>query len=220
MATLIEVARKGRAFGISVIVGTQHPATKVIDAQIKANLPTAIAFQARTDVESRVILGRKGAEDLNRPGLALTFVNGRWETVQTLRVEPNTLDRLITEQTAVKHPALTDIEQALIQYATENLDGAFIINSLYTAFRGRISKRRLTSLAQQWEQRGWLTTLAHATDPRRVTDELLALIGPLPDTRSDDRVTGMTGDDRNPKAVTGSDALELPPFLDALAGRG
>ncbi len=44
--------------GLSVVVGTQHPTSKDVDSQVKANLPTVIAFQPRTYSESNVILGR------------------------------------------------------------------------------------------------------------------------------------------------------------------
>lgn len=173
MDTLKNIARKGRAFGISVIVGTQHPEAKVIDAQVRANLPTAIAFQTRTPVESRVILGRGGAEELNRPGLALAFIRnkqgvGRWEKVQTLWVPPDL-------QPKIPQPVLSEIEADLVLYALEQLGGAFIINRLDEAFRQRISRRKIVAIAQQWEKRGWLTSPRHATDPRRITPELEAL---------------------------------------------
>ncbi len=202
MKTLIEVARKGRAFGVSVIVGTQHPSAKVINAQVKANLPTAIAFQTRTHVESGVILGKSGAEQLSRPGLALTFVERRWETVQTLRVDEETVQVFIGEHVAVERPALSEIETALVRYAMEELGGAFIVNKLYEAHRGTISKRALETLAQRWEAQSWLTTPASRSAPRRVTDDLLTLLSPATAIRSDDTVTRVTRDDTTPKMMT------------------
>jgi hypothetical protein len=176
MKTLVQVARKGRAFGISIVVGTQYPTTDVIDAQVKANLPVAIGFQTRTTGESRVILGRAGAEKLDRPGLALAFLDGRWRTVQTLRAEPGLVRPFVAGHVAVERPALGEVEAELVVYAIEELDGAFIINTLYEAFKGQISKYRLTQLAQQWESRGWLTPEQRNeqgyTQGRMVTDEL------------------------------------------------
>jgi len=177
MKTLVEIARKGRAFGIGLVLATQHPESRVISPQVRANLPTAIAFQTRTDVESRVILGRKGAEGLNRRGLVLLFYNGRWVKVQTLRVDPALVREMIAEHTVVERPALTPTEQDLIRYAVEHLGGAFIINRLYEVFKGRVSKRWLTALAQAWERRGWLTQPASRSEPRYATEELLALAG-------------------------------------------
>jgi len=173
MATLIEIARKGRAMGIALIVGTQNPSSDVIDGQVRANLATAIAFQCRTHNESRVILGRKGAEDLRRRGLALVFAGGRWEEVQVLRVD---LEAAAGVVAAPRGQVLGEVETALVGFSVEELGGAFIVGRLYEAFRGEISKRALTRLAQRWEARGWLTVPEHATDARRVTEELVAMV--------------------------------------------
>jgi hypothetical protein len=185
METLVEIARKGRAMGIAIVLGTQSPSSKVIDPQVRANLPTAIAFQTRTEVESRVILGCKGAEKLNRPGLALIFVDGKWQTVQTLRVEPETVQALAGQVAALEQAALGEVETDLVCYAVQNLGGAFVVNQLYEQFAGQISKRRLTTLAQQWESRGWLTAERRDANGhrqgRQVTLELLALASPVYD---------------------------------------
>jgi DNA segregation ATPase FtsK/SpoIIIE-like protein len=183
METLVEIARKGRAMGVSILLGTQSPSSKVIDPQVRANLPTAIAFQARTYIESKVILGCKGAEDLTRPGQALTFVGGAWRKVQVLRVEPDAVGDFISEQVTVERPAgdqsvLSDVERALVRHAVEELDGAFTINRLYEEFKGEISRRQLVKLGKAWERRGWLSEPRHAADSRRVTDNLLVLVSP------------------------------------------
>ena len=209
METLVDVARKGRAFGISLVLGTQSPSSKVIHPQVRANLPTAIAFQTRTDIESRVILAKSGAEKLNRPGLALAFLDGRWDKIQTLRVDQ--VAGFISERVAVKRPALSGVETDLVRYAIEELDGRFIINRLAPAFQSDVSRRQIVKLGQKWEARGWLTQPAHATDPRRVTPDLeaLALGG-----ESGNTVTGDTGGNREARVVTGSgDTAEIPPFL-------
>jgi len=212
MDTLITLARKGRAFGISLSVGTQSPTSDVVHAQVRANLDTPIAYKTRTHIESQVILGRKGAETLERPGQALAYLGGKWETIQTLRVthdaDTGEVGGLVDLVTAPPPPALDDLEAGLVAYAVDDLDGCFIIGRLYERFTGQISKRRLATLAQQWQARGWLTAPAHATDPRRVTPELLSLCPPSPSPgqgqRGDDRVIGMIGGDRTPWTVTGA----------------
>ena len=199
MKTLIEVARKGRAFGISVIVGTQNPTSKVIDAQVKANLPTAIALQTRGHDESRVILGRAGAEKLNRPGLALTFIERRWQKVQTLWVDEETVKAFISDHVAVERPALSEIETALVRYAVEELSGAFTVNRVHQANADKISQRQVTRLAQQWEARGWLTTPTNRSESRRVTPELVSLaLG----ARTDDTTIRTIRDDTPPEMTT------------------
>jgi DNA segregation ATPase FtsK/SpoIIIE-like protein len=181
METLIQVTRKGRAFGVSVLLGTQYPTSRVIDPQVKANLSTAIAFQCRTRTESRVILDRSGAEELDRPGLALTFVGGRWRRVQVLRADLDLIE-VVTGLGEPKAPALSDVELALVHYAVEQLGGAFIVGKLYDALGDRISRRQINKLAKRWEQRGWLTEPQRDENGhpigRQVTPELAGLAAP------------------------------------------
>jgi hypothetical protein len=207
MDTLVESARKGRAFGVSFVVGTQLPSARVIDPQVRAALETAIAFRCRTHLESQAILGVGGAEKLDRPGLALAYLRGKWVTAQTFLADGDGGGDLVQRAAIPQAPALSEIETALVRYAVGNLGGAFIIGRLYEQFGDHVSKRQLTRLGQRWELRGWLTTPAHATDPRRVTDELRALCdGGLPPgqgTENGDRVIGVIGGDRASGTVTG-----------------
>jgi len=220
METLVEVARKGRAMGVSILVGTQLPSAKVIDAQVRANLPCAIALQCRTHIESQAILGRGGAESLDRPGLAMLYHDGKWRKVQTLRVDLDSdgTGAAIAERVAVPQaPVLEEIEQELVRYALQELDGRFTINRLAEAFAGRVSRRQIVKLGQKWEMRGWLTTPAHATDARRVTAELAALVPeslpPAQGRENGHTVTGETGGNRGVPTVTGAVTGTVPPFL-------
>ena len=114
---VIRLAQKSRAVGIHVIVATQRPSTDVITGVIKGNLPTRIAFQVASKVDSRVILDHSGAEKLLGGGdmLYTPPQSSQIKRVQGALVEDSELQALVNFVCENSAPSFS---QELVQVAS------------------------------------------------------------------------------------------------------
>jgi S-DNA-T family DNA segregation ATPase FtsK/SpoIIIE len=121
---IARIAQKARAAGIHLILATQRPSVDVITGLIKANIPTRIAFQVSSKIDSRTILDQGGAEQLlghgdmlyMPPGTSmLTRVHGAFvDDEDVLRVvdawkkrgEPDYIDTLLEEGAGENIPGI------------------------------------------------------------------------------------------------------------------
>ncbi len=114
---ITRLAQKSRAVGIHVVLATQRPSTDVITGVIKGNLPTRIAFQVASKVDSRVIIDHIGAEKLLGGGDMLYNPpqSSRIKRVQGALVEDAELQGIIDY---VNKEAAPSFNQELVQVAT------------------------------------------------------------------------------------------------------
>ena len=177
---IARLAQKARAAGIHLILATQRPSVDVITGLIKANIPTRIAFQVSSKVDSRTILDQMGAEHLLGhgdmlylpPGSGMPMrVHGAFvgdeevhrvvEALKTLG-EPEYVDEVLSEATAAnvtlpgEKPVRADGEQVdeLYDQAIAVVTESRKASISYVQRRLKIGYNRSARLVEQMEEDG------------------------------------------------------------------
>lgn len=107
---IARIAQKARAAGIHLILATQRPSVDVITGLIKANVPTRIAFQVSSRVDSRTILDQQGAEQLLGHGDMLFLPPGTGLPVRVhgAFVSDEEVHKVVAELKATAEPDYVD----------------------------------------------------------------------------------------------------------------
>lgn len=116
---IARLAQKARAAGIHLILATQRPSVDVITGLIKANIPTRIAFNVSTKVDSRTILDQGGAEQLLGQGdmLYLPPGSGLPQRIHGAYVSDEEVENVVAY---VKSQGEPEYINAVVQEAPEN----------------------------------------------------------------------------------------------------
>ena len=119
---ICRLAQKARASGIHLILATQRPSVDVITGLIKANIPTRIAFQVSSKVDSRTILDQMGAEHLLGHGDMLYLPPGSGAPIRVhgAFVSDNEVHRVVEHLRAHGKP---DYVHEILQAAEEQENG-------------------------------------------------------------------------------------------------
>jgi S-DNA-T family DNA segregation ATPase FtsK/SpoIIIE len=122
---IARLAQKARAAGIHLILATQRPSVDVITGLIKANIPTRIAFQVSSKIDSRTILDQMGAEALLGMGDMLYLPPG---TGLPLRVHGAFVadDEVHKVVEHLKQSGPPDYVEGILSAADDELDGGML----------------------------------------------------------------------------------------------
>lgn len=120
---IARLAQKARAAGIHLLLATQRPSVDVITGLIKANIPTRIAFQVSSKIDSRTILDQMGAEALLGQGdmLYLPPGSGYPQRVHGAFVADHEVHKVV--EYLKQHGEANYIEDILQPHEEENADG-------------------------------------------------------------------------------------------------
>jgi len=123
-STIARITQMARAAGIHLIVATQTPRADVITGVIKANIPSRIAFQVASKIDSRVILDENGADRLLGQGdmLYLPPSTSRLIRAQGVLVTDDEIHRLVEFVSAQSPPTFDTAMQDKLQLSSSSME--------------------------------------------------------------------------------------------------
>jgi S-DNA-T family DNA segregation ATPase FtsK/SpoIIIE len=189
-AAIARITQMARAAGIHMIVATQTPRADVVTGIIKANIPTRIAFQVASKIDSRVILDENGAERLLGQGDMLYLPPGsaRFTRAQGVLVTDEEIQRIVDNLAAQSKPVfepsilaklsgaimpeedITDAEEELVEKCLEIIRQEGKASTSMLQRRLRLGYTRAARVVDILEQRGILGAKDGAKDREILID--------------------------------------------------
>jgi S-DNA-T family DNA segregation ATPase FtsK/SpoIIIE len=194
-SAIARITQMARAAGIHLIVATQTPRADVITGVIKANIPSRIAFQVASKIDSRVILDENGADRLLGQGdmLYLPPSTSRLIRAQGVLVTDDEIGRLVDFVSAQSPPAfdlaihermesaatpneeVTDEDEELVEKCLEIIRQEKRASTSLLQRRLRLGYTRAARIVDILEQRGILGP-GEGAKPREILVDLDATV--------------------------------------------
>jgi S-DNA-T family DNA segregation ATPase FtsK/SpoIIIE len=194
-SAIARITQMARAAGIHIIVATQTPRADVITGVIKANIPSRIAFQVASKIDSRVILDENGADRLLGQGdmLYLPPSTSRLIRAQGVLVTDDEISRLVEfvsaqsapafdlamheklESSAAPNEEVTDEDEELVEKCLEIIRQEKRASTSLLQRRLRLGYTRAARIVDILEQRGILGP-GEGAKPREILVDLDAAV--------------------------------------------
>jgi len=194
-SAIARITQMARAAGIHMIVATQTPRADVITGVIKANIPSRIAFQVASGLDSRIILDEKGAERLLGQGDMLYQPPGtsRMTRAQGVLVTDDEIRRLVEFVSSQSAPdfdseiherlsgeateaeELSEEDEELVQKCIEIMQQERKASTSLFQRRLRLGYTRAARVVDILEQRGYVAA-GEGAKPREILVDLDELI--------------------------------------------
>jgi S-DNA-T family DNA segregation ATPase FtsK/SpoIIIE len=194
-SAIARITQMARAAGIHIIVATQTPRADVITGVIKANIPSRVAFQVASKIDSRVILDENGADRLLGQGdmLYLPPSASRLIRAQGVLVTDDEIHRLVEfvsrqsppafdtamheklQSTATPEEDVTDEDEELVEKCLEIIRQEKRASTSLLQRRLRLGYTRAARIVDILEQRGILGP-GEGAKPREILVDLDAAV--------------------------------------------
>jgi hypothetical protein len=167
---LADIAARGRAPGIHLVIATQRPSVDVITGLIKANFPTRIAFNTASQADSRVILDNSDAAGLGVPGRMIFQQDQKHFVCQAPFVSESFVQDLVgnlIEGKAIEEVHHNVSRQDMARYVLADEAGYLTIDKIYGRFRGQ-------GITHE-DVRNWVAEIQVKKEPLQVDEKYYGL---------------------------------------------
>lgn len=203
-ACIVRLAQMSRAVGIHLILTTQRPSVNVITGTIKANVPTRLAFQVASQIDSRTILDMAGAEKLLGQGdmLFLSAEQSKPTRLQSAFVSTEEVNKVVAylkDQSSVQELDSINLEPNKDGSSPDAFFGAMVDSDedddeLYEDAKQAVLEANKASTS--YLQRKLRVGYSRAARLIDILEER-GVIGPADGAKSREILAGRDGDDAN-----------------------